>query len=334
MGRRNWILPRRDGGGRWTDPIGNDTIAFFVPIPMAFRDPPSDIARLNAAVMDVYTKRTQFFVGGCPKSGTTWVQILLNAHPEISCIGEGHLPNHLLPLLRQAFEQHSALINDKNATIFRELPGVPQFSDGQVNYVLASAIALLLMTPPKAASAYAIGERTPDNHTFFPLLATLFPAARFIHVVRDGRDCTVSAWFHNKRVSPKELARDFASLDEFIEPAARFWATAVAECMAWCETQTTRCMLVRYEDLATRPGEVLRQLFRFLGVATSDEIVAHCIEAGAFNKLTGGRPAGREDPTSLFRRGLPGDWRNHLSGNDNARYLAIAGDLSARLGYP
>jgi len=283
--------------------------------------------------MDAYTTRTLFFVGGCAKSGTTWVQILLNAHPEVSCIGEGHLPNYLLPLLRQAFEQHNVLINRKNTTVFRELPGVPQFSGGQINYLLASAVALLLMTPTKAASAYAIGERTPDNHTFFPLLASLFPAARFIHVVRDGRDCSTSAWFHNKRIDPEEQARDFASLDEFIEPAARYWSTVVAECLAWGETQPTRCMLVRYEYLVTQPDEALRKLFHFLGVAASDDMVAQCGEAGAFDRLSGGRTAGHEDRTSLFRRGLPGDWRNHFSAEDNARYLAIAGVLSARLGY-
>lgn len=206
-----------------------------MPIPTDSCVPPSDVARHHAAVTDVYTKRTLFFVGGCAKSGTTWVQILLNTHLEVSCIGEGHLPNYLLPLLRQAFEQHRVLIDRKNTTVFRELPDVPHFSDGQINYLLASAVALLLMTSPKAASAYAVGERTPDNHTFFPLVAALFPAARFIHVVRDGRDCSTPAWFHNKRIDPEEQARGFASLDEFIEPAALYWSTVVAECLAWCE---------------------------------------------------------------------------------------------------
>ena len=76
--------------------------------------------RDTPALIALYAKRTRFFVGGYPKSGTTWLQLLLNAHPEVSCIGEGHLPHHLEPLLRQALAQHNALIAEKNATVLAE----------------------------------------------------------------------------------------------------------------------------------------------------------------------------------------------------------------------
>jgi hypothetical protein len=81
---------------------------------------PPEIARHHSALIALYAKRTRFFVGGYPKSGTTWLQLLLNAHPEVSCIGEGHLPHHLEPLLRQALAQHNALIAEKNATVLAE----------------------------------------------------------------------------------------------------------------------------------------------------------------------------------------------------------------------
>ena len=41
------------------------------------------------------------------------------------------------------------------------MAGFPQFTDGQVDYLVTSAIAMLLMAPPKAATAHAVGERTP-----------------------------------------------------------------------------------------------------------------------------------------------------------------------------
>jgi hypothetical protein len=293
----------------------------------------TDFARQRAALANLWTRQTLFFVGGYPKSGTTWLQVLLNAHPEVSCIGEGHLPNHLLPLLRQATDQHDALIAHKNATVLQELPGFPRFTDDQVSYLLATAISLLLLVPAKAATAHAVGERTPDNYLHFPELAALFPTARFIHIVRDGRDCATSAWFHNERLGADEQAREFASIEAFIEPLAEHWSTAVAESLAWCEAQPARCMVVRYEDLVDQPTEALRRLFGFLGVATTDDVIAHCQQMGAFETLSQGRKVGQEDRTSLFRRGLPGDWRNHFSARDNAKYLAIAGDLTARLGY-
>ena len=274
-----------------------------------------------------------FFVGGCPKSGTTWLQMLLDAHPEVSCIGETHLANHLLPLLRQVFDHHNALLNHKNTDVLTEIPSVAGYSGDQVRRVLAGAVRELLMTPAKAGTARAVGEKTPDNFMLFPELAELFPGARFIHIVRDGRDCATSAWFHNQRVDAAEQAEGFGTLDAYVETFARHWATEVARCWAWCEARPQQCLQVRYEDLVAQPDLVLRSLFRFLGVTVSDAQLADCRRQAAFEKLTRGRKVGQEDRSSLFRRGVPGDWRNHFTVADNARFLAIAGDLSTRLGY-
>jgi hypothetical protein len=43
----------------------------------------------EAEIADL-AQRQLFFVGGAPRSGTTWVQHLLNGHPDVSCRGEGH----------------------------------------------------------------------------------------------------------------------------------------------------------------------------------------------------------------------------------------------------
>ena len=51
------------------------------PLP-SWRERESAIAEL--------AKRQLFFVGGAPRSGTTWMQHMLDAHPDISCRGEGH----------------------------------------------------------------------------------------------------------------------------------------------------------------------------------------------------------------------------------------------------
>jgi hypothetical protein len=68
--------------------------------------PPAKVERfdfdaLHDAVAHVRQKQL-FFVGGAPKSGTTWLQLMLNGHPEISCTGEGHFPDRLLPALSRS----------------------------------------------------------------------------------------------------------------------------------------------------------------------------------------------------------------------------------------
>lgn len=53
----------------------------------------------------------------------------------------------------------------------------------------------------------------------------------------------------------------------------------------------------------------------------------------SFERLSGGRTRGEEDPTHMFRRGVPGDWRNHLNAKHLEAIRARHGDLVERLGY-
>ncbi len=46
-----------------------------------------------------------------------------------------------------------------------------------------------------------------------------------------------------------------------------------------------------------------------------------------------GRKQGQEDKNSFYRKGVRGDWRNHLTESDQALFKSLAGDLLIRLGY-
>ena len=54
-----------------------------------------------------------FFIGGSQKSGTTWLQLLLDAHPQIACKGEGHIANDMAQLLLISLDKHNQKIADK-----------------------------------------------------------------------------------------------------------------------------------------------------------------------------------------------------------------------------
>ena len=55
--------------------------------------------------------------------------------------------------------------------------------------------------------------------------------------------------------------------------------------------------------------------------------------AASFEKLSKGRTRGQEDPTSFFRKGIAGDWRNVFTEEDKVLFKKEAGDLLIKLGY-
>lgn len=100
-----------------------------------------------------------------------------------------------------------------------------------------------------------IGEKTPNNLVYFSPLKQLFAKAKFLDVVRDGRDCIVSTWFHNPRTNPAELQRRHPSFEDFAESLAASWKAWVEGGMRFGESRPDRCIIVRYEDLSLRPPE-------------------------------------------------------------------------------
>jgi Sulfotransferase family len=277
-------------------------------------------------------KKQIFFVGGPVRSGTTWLQLLLDAHPSVSCSGEAHFPDVLGPLLKRASVQHDNVIK-KPTTVFNEAVVCQSLDREDVLHIFAFYIAVFLIKQSKHKPvALAIGDKTPANIGYVPLLAALFPNAKFIHIVRDGRDCAVSAWFF-RRAWPESMARDRGSLDAYVGNFAATWAADLVKAQKFAESHPNRFRRIRYEDLRADTERILAELFGFLGVKTDPSVLSHCRREGSFTKLTGGRNPGEEDLLAFFRKGVAGDWRNYLSDETNRLFRERAGDWLDLLGY-
>ncbi len=152
--------------------------------------PPEELTALREGAEAALSKPL-FFVCGALKSGTTWLQLMLDAHPEIACRGEGHLVNFLLPGLGAALHKYNSKIRYKNKNIFNEIEGFPRFAAPHHYALLQSAVGLLL-AQYDGENIRFIGEKSPDNVLYLAMLGRIFPHARFLHVIRDG---AVSGWF-------------------------------------------------------------------------------------------------------------------------------------------
>jgi len=291
-----------------------------------------DFERIHRAISELREQQL-FFICGMPKSGTTWMQLLLDAHPEVSCSGEGHFLDRLAPALREALERHAKLLDRQYTSAFQELSEFPKLDEEHVLYLVGTAVALFLLVQRGRKAARVIGEKTPDNVAHLSTLDLLFPNAKFILVVRDGRDCAVSGWFDNLRVGGDGVLKAFGSIDVYAREIAGVWADTVEKSREFATRHPNRARLVRYEDLVADTAAVLADLCRLLTVDARDSVVARCRDAAAFVKLSGGRSPGEENRNTFFRKGVPGDWRNHLSAEGIASFQDRAGESLARLGY-
>jgi hypothetical protein len=159
-------------------------------------------------------------------------------------------------------------------------------------------------------------------------MMSLFSPARFIHIIRDPRDSEVSLRFQVKRADtslPENWQQESAKF-------AKIWADKITDVRASAKQHPhVHYLELRYEDLLDRPHETVAAVFNFLGVDTAP--AAACIEAASFEKLSGGRKPGQEDQASFFRKGIKGDWRNHMDAELERAFVKATGGLMAELGY-
>ncbi|MFP1746641.1 sulfotransferase family protein [Lonsdalea quercina] len=149
--------------------------------------------------------------------------------------------------------------------------------------------------------------------------AAIWPEARFIHIVRDGRDLAAS---HLKTVP------DWGY--QTIAEAAHGWMEIVAH--ARLTAPDSRYLEIRYEDLVTQPRETIAQMLDFLGLPWDEAVMRHADQNHALFDKPWGHPSAETARQPLYR-GRNGRYLQDLSPTQIAEFEHIAGDELKRLGY-
>jgi LPS sulfotransferase NodH len=275
--------------------------------------------------------RQLFFVGGAPRSGTTWLQQMLDSHPDVSCRGEGHFMNQLAVPLGKLMAERRQVLEGKNNTLFQHTGGYQLPGDDEADFLTATAILLALQQQSAGRSCRAIGEKTPENVFFFDRLKDMFPAAKFLAIARDPRDVLTSAWHFFRKSVPAEVQA--AEKTEFIRNALPSLASGARAMLAFAERYPADYRLVTYEGLCRTPTAILANLFRFIGVSDSDDIVRDCLKRTSFTALTGGRAPGEAQNGAFFRKGIAGDWQSTLTPAMNEMVLQELGWMYPHFGW-
>jgi hypothetical protein len=245
----------------------------------------------------------------------------------VRCHGESCFGPVLLPLMKQVVQVY----NQK-----QKAGASGAFTDDDLRFLFTMAMGATFArwAGNDLTHLHAIGEKTPEHAMIMPLLGKCCPEAKFIHIIRDGRDVCVSGWFHNQRKGGQRFAQLFPTLNHYIEYTVRqHWAAYIERARAFGRQFPDRYIELRYEDLHAQPEVKIADMLRFLGVDADDGSVALCAAAGSFEALAEGRTRGDEDTQSFFRKGVIGDWQNHFDASNDATFMRHGGALLAELGY-
>jgi hypothetical protein len=152
-----------------------------------------------------------------------------------------------------------------------------------------------------------------------PLLARLFPNARFLHIYRDGRDVARS-W----------IGRPFGPANVY--SAARTWERLVRAGRRDGAQLGDAYMEIRYETLLERPEPTMRSVCEFIGEPYTDA----ALQPAEWTHRYAWRPMRRGiyRPRPRIESDNHGRWRTEMPAPDRAIFESVAGDLAAELGYP
>lgn len=306
-----------------------------------------------------------FFVVGQKKSGTTWLMRMLDAHPEILCKGEGRFFG--AGWKREALK--AAGVEELPSSLYEALQGSEYLrlwversvwsrgdaADEHLNNVMRMVSDYFLEGELLKTGKTLVGDKSPLlSPGTVREIHEVYPEARVIHIIRDGRDAAVSAMHHTwnfgnvredskiarkreaYRRDPRELIESGEGIfaGDLLRKAAREWGSLVGATVEdGPKLLGPNYREVRYEDLLERPEEEVEKLLEFLGARADVEAVGRCVGSASFEKLSEGRDRGREDSTSFFRKGVAGEWEGVFTRRDRRIFKEEAGELLIRLGY-
>jgi hypothetical protein len=265
------------------------------------------------------------FVGGCDRSGTTLLGAILGAHPECACVPESQF---VLDLLRERAQADPPLDMPRTFELIRDnfrfrLWGLQVEWDDEVERLVGSSYAKLVEWLARRyaeehgkAGATIWVDHTPSNTKYAATLLEMFPEAKFLHIVRDGRAVSAS-------ICPLDWGPNA------VMTAAPWWVERVGYGIA-AETNfgAARVLRVRYEDMVLQTAETVQRITDFLGLAFDPAM----LNAGGF-----GSPVYTKSQHSLV--GHPPDrarvdaWQTSMTDRQVEIFEHLTGDLLAYLGY-
>lgn len=260
------------------------------------------------------------FIVGCPRSGTTFLGKLLREYLDFGFVNElqiipkfykklkkyGDLNNHanleklITDILKDSFfeifQKTYSQYTKKFVQITKEdiLNFLPERSYAGIIYAILNAAAFKI-------GKKRVGSKNPDS--YLDIINELFPKAKVIHIIRDGRDCALSCyrlrWGHTNAYMAATVWKFHVSRNKYLGNLLL----------------KDRYIELKYEDLLANPVRELQRLNDFLKIESTDLYTM------------------KQKIESITIKNNCYKWKKAMSKKDIAIFQTVAGEVLEKLGY-
>jgi hypothetical protein len=287
---------------------------------------PSD-AGMERLVSRTIWNSEPFFVLGAQRSGTTMLRLMLNSHPQLAV---PHETVYVTQFYRNLQRYGDLALQANVRALLSDIAAHPQVVKGrliddndavlaQVPTTYAELIDAIMTCYAQAQGKQRWGDKTPYYTLDIDVLHNIFPHAKFIQIVRDGRDVALSqrkiSWCSSNSF---RLAEDWALKTTLCHKVGRVLGP-------------DQYLELRYEELVRDPETVLRRICGFLG-ETFDAQMLHYHET-ATNVVPGEslkwhlNSVRAPDASKVFA------WKNAMPESERIIFEEIAGPTLEYFGY-
>jgi hypothetical protein len=297
------------------------------------------LLRRNQPAPDTEERPPAPFIVGVGRSGTTLLRMMLDAHPQLTIPPETHFVPELIKAARgwrASPERALKVITGSRrwgdfdldpAELLRRFRALDRFGP-------AGALRAFYGLYAEAQGKPRWGEKTPVYVTSMTTIADALPEARFVHLIRDGRDVALS--------KARRALEDPAPTAH----AARVWRDRILAARHQAR-RLPHYLELRYEDLVVGPEQSLRQVCEFVELPWDDAMLRYHERAAErlrevardLPTRTGGRrPAEERIAAHALTQEPPRPeriyaWRDEMSDPDREAFEDEAGELLTELGY-
>ena len=315
------------------------------------RNPIPAITEEEVAEIKQFFPREKFFILGHARSGTTLLMRLARLHPEVHCNYQGHFFTRqpLLKSLVNTPEAEEWLARKSNRwNQGRDLS--PLVLRAAADFIMEreAAKVVKMIVGDKSPSSTIHGQAVRDMHS-------IYPDAKLVYIVRDGRDVLISERFRNFVEESKFLSAEDKRIIEglhkdqsqftngtrsiftetFIRRVAKGWVQNLQETEdEGYRLFGERYFSIRYEDLLAAPFIEMTKLWRFLKVKDMEGSLVEAVRSEmTSNPDEEWQSKRNEDIASFLPKGQAGNWQKLFTERDKSLFKETAGEMLVRWKY-